>query len=179
MMVLISGGSGSGKSEMAERLLVKLSEGENLIYLATMKPFGQEAYKRILRHQELRKGRNFSTIEVYQDLENITIDSDSNVLLECMSNLLANEMFCENPKSNLVDKILYGVERLKTSCKNLVIVSNEIFSDGCNYDTSTVEYIKTLGIINQRLAKVSNCVIESIYSNPIIYKGSDILNGLD
>lgn len=171
MMILISGGSGSGKSETAEKLLVKLSNGENLIYLATMKPFGHEAYQRILRHQELRKDRNFSTIEVYQDLENLTIDNSSNVLLECMSNLLANEMFCENPQSDLIDKILYGIQKLKNSCKNLVIVSNEIFSDGCNYDISTVDYIKTLGIINQKLAKISDCVVECVCGNPIVYKG--------
>lgn len=171
MMVLISGSSGSGKSEIAEKLIVNLSNGKGLIYLATMKPFDDETYKKILKHQAMRKDRNFSTIEIYQDLENLKIDGNHSFLLECMSNLLANEMFCENPQNNIIDKIIYGIKKLKHSSDNLVIVSNEIFSDGCNYDASMIKYIKTLGIINQRLAKLSDCVIECVYGNPIVYKG--------
>lgn len=174
MMILISGGSGSGKSELAEKLLTKLSCEKNMIYLATMKPFTNEAKLRIARHKLLRKDRNFSTIEIYQDLENLKIDSGSNVLLECMSNLLANEMFRENPDTNVSLKILNGIENLKNSSKNLVIVSNEVFSDYYTYDTSTIEYIKCLGLINQKIAKLSDCVIECVYGNPIVYKG-DIL----
>jgi adenosylcobinamide kinase/adenosylcobinamide-phosphate guanylyltransferase len=172
MMVLISGGSGSGKSELAERLITTLSCGKSLKYLATMQPYGDEAHARILRHQAMRKQRNFETVEVYQDLETLRIEEGSNVLLECMSNLLANEMFRAEPSNDVVEKVLHGVERLNSMSENLVIVSNEIFSDGCQYDSSTVEYIKALGTINRRLATLSDCVVECVFGNPIVYKGA-------
>lgn len=170
MMILISGGSGSGKSALGEELLSKCV-GYPKIYIATMKPFGEEAHNRILRHQDMRKNKGFSTMEVYQDLESIALNGECDILLECMSNLLSNEMFCKNPNSDLVSKIIKGVEHLRDNCKNLVVISNEIFSDGCNYDKSIVEYIKTLGIINQRVAELSDIVVECVYGNPVVYKG--------
>lgn len=170
-MVLISGGSGSGKSEMAEKLIYTLAKGKGLIYMATMQPFDSETYERILRHQSMRKDKNFTTMEVYQDIRKVKTDSNSSILLECMSNLLANEMFCKSPQGNVYDKIIGGIETLKNSCKNLVVVSNEVFSDGCNYDTLTVEYVRTLGKVNQRLAKLSDCVIECTYGSLTVYKG--------
>lgn len=178
MMVLISGGSGSGKSEIAENLAVKLSSGDNLMYIATMKPFGTETLKKIERHKRLRSGKGFSTLEIYNDIHSVPVDKDSTILLECLSNLLANETFMENPCNNVVDKILKGIYYLKNNSKNLIIVSNEVFSNGCNYDFSTVEYIKNLGILNSKIAKLSNIVIECIYSNIIIYKGESLINDL-
>ena len=47
---LIIGGSASGKSEYAESCLIAK---KNLIYIATMKPFGKDAAEKILRHQNL------------------------------------------------------------------------------------------------------------------------------
>lgn len=178
MMALISGGSGSGKSEIAENLSVKLSNGKNLIYIATMKPLGFETLKKIERHKVLRYGKGFSTLEIYNDIHSALVDRDSTILLECLSNLLANETFMENPCHDVVEKILKGICYLKDNSKNLIIVSNEVFSDGCNYDSSTVEYIKNLGILNRKIAKLSDIVIECIYSNSIIYKGESLINDL-
>ena len=50
---------------------------------------------RILRHRQMRAGKGFETVERYTDLKGLKLDPDSVVLLECMSNLTANEMFQE------------------------------------------------------------------------------------
>ena len=49
MILLVTGGSASGKSEYAENRALQLAKTEQkkLIYLAAMKPFGEEAAKRI------------------------------------------------------------------------------------------------------------------------------------
>jgi adenosyl cobinamide kinase/adenosyl cobinamide phosphate guanylyltransferase len=94
MVIVVIGGSGSGKSEFAENLAVKLNQ-DHLIYIATMQPFGEEGRKRIVRHQMLRQDKNFHTIECYTDLDILSITKESTVLLECMSNLVANEMFSD------------------------------------------------------------------------------------
>ena len=91
MFHVITGGSGSGKSAYAEQCILDL-KGENRIYIATMYPFDEESHQRIQRHRKMRKEKKFSTIECYTGLKNVEIPKDAHVLLECMSNLTANEM---------------------------------------------------------------------------------------
>ena len=61
-----------------------------------------------------------------------------------------------------------GIDGLKEITDNLVIVTNDIFADGVIYDKSTMEYIELLGMVNQYLAKISDRVIEVIYSCPLV-----------
>ena len=72
MLILITGGSGSGKSEYAENTAKELAEKEglSLYYIATMKPFGEEGRRRVERHHRLREGKGFETVECYVDLKN-------------------------------------------------------------------------------------------------------------
>lgn len=173
-MVTVIGGSGSGKSEYAENLIKELAgsvnEGNKLYYIATMEPYGEEAAERIKRHHKLREGKGFITVECYNNIEKCQLDSQSNVLLECMSNLAANEMFSNGikDKKTVYHKICKGIDRLKGIASNLVIVTNDIFDDGIIYDKSTMEYIELLGMANRYLAKVSDRVIEVIYSCPLV-----------
>ncbi|MCI8533378.1 MAG: bifunctional adenosylcobinamide kinase/adenosylcobinamide-phosphate guanylyltransferase, partial [Lachnospiraceae bacterium] len=46
MLCLITGGSGSGKSEYAERMVMRLGKMPRL-YIATMYPFDEECHERI------------------------------------------------------------------------------------------------------------------------------------
>lgn len=176
MLTVITGGSGSGKSEYAEQLILKkaLDKTKPLYYIATMQPFGGEGERRIARHRKQREGRGFITLEQYTQLEAADISQGANALLECMSNLTANEMFGsrkERSVQEIVQDIIRGVETLKLRCENLVIVTNEVFSDGNSYDRETQEYIRCLGMINRSLAKMADCVVEVVYSIPIILKG--------
>ena len=50
MMVLVTGGSGSGKSAFAEDRVLSFGEAER-IYIATMQPFDEEGEKRVARHR--------------------------------------------------------------------------------------------------------------------------------
>ncbi|MDE6616729.1 MAG: bifunctional adenosylcobinamide kinase/adenosylcobinamide-phosphate guanylyltransferase [Lachnospiraceae bacterium] len=174
MMVTVTGGSGSGKSEYAENILAELvnktKEHNKLYYIATMKPYGEDAARCIERHHKLREGKGFITIECYNDIDNCILDSKSNVLLECMSNLAANEMFGETIKDKyyVCHKICNGIDRLKKITDNLVIVTNDIFAGGVVYDKSTMEYMELLGMVNQYLLKISDRVVEVIYSCPLV-----------
>jgi adenosylcobinamide kinase/adenosylcobinamide-phosphate guanylyltransferase len=170
MIALVSGGSGSGKSAYAEDLAVALSHGEGLVYIATMQPFGEEALNRVEKHRAMRSNKGFTTLEVYHDLHTVRVGSGSTVLLECLSNLLANEMFSEDPPNDVVSKVLSGILHLSSSSKHLVVVSNEIFSDGCPYGDDTLRYIRNLGILNQSIAKRCDSVVECVFGNAITYK---------
>lgn len=174
MLFLVTGGSGSGKSEYAENLAVSLKK-KNLIYIATMFPFDNEGIKKIERHKALRKDKGFLTEECYISLERISIDKASVILLDCMSNLVANEMYMEGGAGeNTIDKVINGVKKLKDISENIVIVTNEVFSDGIEYDKDTAQYINNLGKINSKLGELAEHVIEVVYTIPIYHKGGKL-----
>lgn len=172
MVILITGGSGSGKSQYAEDLTVSL-EGERW-YLATMFPFDEECKKKIEKHRQMRKEKDFDTIECYTEIQNLVFDKNSTVLLECMSNLVANEMYGEDgAKENICEHIVEGIATIAKQVKHLIVVSNEVFSDGIQYDEETNRYLSYLGEINQRIGTLSHKVIEVVYSIPVIHKSED------
>lgn len=171
MLHLITGGSGSGKSRYAEDRILKLGPGRR-VYVATMYPYDDESFQRIRRHRAMRAQKEFETIECYTALGEKEFPQGSNILLECMSNLVANEMFRpEGARLHTVEAVLRGVWRLKEISANLVIVTNEIFSDGAEYDSSTRVYQEYLGTINQEMARWADCVTEVVYGIPIPVKG--------
>ena len=171
MMILVTGGSGSGKSAYAEERILSMGEGRR-IYIATMFPFDEESRRRIQRHRRMRAEKKFTTIECYTDLKRVRVPEGSCVLLECMSNLAANEIFQENGAGaeHTADTILEGVKRLSEQAQELVIVTNEIFSDGITYDAETRTYQKVLGEINRRLAQLAGTVTEVVYGIPVHHK---------
>ena len=62
MLILVSGGSASGKSEFAEGL-VTASGLETRAYLATMQVWDAESERRVERHRRMRAGKGFATVE--------------------------------------------------------------------------------------------------------------------
>ena len=112
MLTLVTGGSGSGKSAFAEDRVLSFGDAQR-IYIATMHPFDEESHKRIERHQKMRAGKGFETVECYTGLKNVKLPAGCVVLLECMSNLVANEMFEEQGAHNqTVSEVTKGIENL-------------------------------------------------------------------
>ena len=58
MLVVVTGGSGSGKSAFAEETILSLGEARR-IYIATMQAFDEESHRRIRRHRHMRAGKSF------------------------------------------------------------------------------------------------------------------------
>lgn len=201
MMTVITGGSGSGKSAYAEDYIGQIaakSDHCNKYYIATMKVYDAEGQKKIDRHRQLRQGKGFITIEQPADIENTikTIKNQQNTnfnnsdlnlsvatvhtaaLLECMSNLVANEMFTDDGNGNskivpadiVCEKITNGIRAIKDTLDDLVIVTNNVFEDGIEYDDTTMEYIRAMGIVNQRIAAMADHVIEVVVGIPVVIR---------
>ena len=66
-MILITGGSGSGKSAYGEKRILEAGEMTRY-YIATMEVFGEEGRKKVERHKMLRQGKGFITIESPKDV---------------------------------------------------------------------------------------------------------------
>lgn len=52
-----------------------------------------------------------------------------------------------------------------------MLVTNEVFSDGMEYETETENYVRLLGVINQRLAEAAEGVVEVVCGIPLAVKG--------
>ena len=176
MLTLVSGGSASGKSEFAESLVVN-SGCENRWYLATMLPYDEECHRRIARHRQMRAKKGFETLEVPYALQQLELTEPMQsgcALLECMSNLVANEMFREDGfHPEVSEKITEGVRNLLSQAEHVVIVTNEIFSDGILYEGESEKYKEQLGQINCNLAEMADAVVEVVYGIPVWHKGGE------
>ena len=202
MLHIVYGGSASGKSSYAESFAMSLQGDGRLLYIATMYPYkwnttelDLETMQRIERHRAMRADKGFDTVECYRHVEHIVAKRQDVLLLECMSNLLANEMYLEQDSddgglaetmsevekagvgmsetlSPVSKKIVQALVNLSTRVQELVIVTNDVFSDGgsLTYDESTREYVKNLAEINCALARVAETVTEVVCGIPVIVK---------
>ena len=173
-MVLITGGSGSGKSAYAEACISNLAGNRQKYYLATMRLLDQETRRKAENHRKARSGKGFLTIERPWNVSEALQETAGNaVLLECMSNLAANEMFARQipePFETVAERIVKDVEALNRGLAVLVVVTNHVFEDGVQYEEATMAYIKALGIINRRLAAMADRVVEVAAGIPLILK---------
>ena len=196
MLYIVTGGSGSGKSEYAEQTAVQCRNrtGGTLWYLATMRSWDDEGRKRVERHRRMRAAKGFETIERYTGLETLELretfeelnpagldaeqETDSLkywesrrvaqkqvLLLECMSNLVLNEFY--DQENGAEERILQGIKHLQKQCGDLIIVTNEIFSDGVTYEPESERYIELLGRINRELGQMADSVTEVVYGIPL------------
>ena len=194
MITLVTGGSGSGKSAYAESLL---SSCEGIrYYIATLQIYDADGEKKVERHRKLRAGKGFLTIESPINVGKIQFacageaeqaqyrqetvrkvqgsSEKKSALLECMSNLTANEMFTKDgmkSEEEVVEKIVSEIQILSQKLDNLVIVTNNVFEDGVIYDAGTMEYLRALGRINAALARLADRVAEVVVGIPVELKG--------
>ncbi len=93
-------------------------------------------------------------------------------LLECICNLTANEMFqTDGILRDPFDRVMNGVDALCRQCDHVVLVTNEIGSDGGGYSESTAAYISVIGRLNAALADRADTVAELVCGIPLLRKG--------
>ena len=147
MLILVSGGSGSGKSAFAENLIVS-SGLETKIYVATMQVWDAEGQARVDRHRAMRAGKGFATLECPVNLAEADVPQGCALLLEDLTNLAANEWF-GGDRSGAEERVLAGLSKLKAHTALTVVVANELFSDGIEYDQETADYLACLARLNR------------------------------
>lgn len=194
MIVLVVGGAKSGKSMFAQNLSKSLNEslknpisgqldGEierevgKLYYVATMNPYDLEDLKRIENHLREREGYGFNTIEETLNMSKVSslIKEEDTVLIDSITSLVTNYMFrWKEFYKDVSDDILSGILEIINNSKNVVIVSDYLFSDSIQYDCYTENFRKEIGVVNRKLAKIADTVVECSYGNIIYHKGKVI-----
>ncbi|WP_243556958.1 bifunctional adenosylcobinamide kinase/adenosylcobinamide-phosphate guanylyltransferase [Priestia megaterium] len=168
MIIFISGGVRSGKSRAAENMVQTFCT-KRAVYIATSRQTDNEMKKRIHLHQKERQAANPSwvTIEQSVDLQQIlpNLQSDDAVLLDCVTNWLANELFLtekrwqtKEGKQEVFHHMIKALDKLFAQSQTVVLVSNELFEAGV-LEEPTYSYMHMLGKLHQYIVEKADVAI--------------------
>lgn len=183
-IIMVTGGSRSGKSSFAEEFCIKRSG--KLAYIATAEALDEEMKKRIELHQE-RRGTLWETFEIPLDISSQIqlFESYDFVLLDCLTMLIANKMFSFGENIDDIDKeqrlwieektlrhITDLIQAMKSVNTTFVIVTNEIGLGIVPESKLTRLYRDIVGKSNQLLAAAAKEVYLVISGIPLQIKGA-------
>ena len=172
MVIFVTGGARSGKSNFALQLAEKL-EGKRL-FLATAEALDEEMGQRIQRHRKERENR-WDTLEepVYlgKALRPV-LGLYKTILVDCltlwMSNLLGKYPDQEERVTEIIDDFFSYIGEFKGT---LIVVSNEL-GMGIVPDNKLARiYRDQLGLLNQRMAERAEKVYVLFSGIPLEVKG--------
>ena len=176
MTFFISGGAKCGKSTLAQKLAVTLSDGGKHYYVATMISSGAEDEARIRRHVADREGMGFVTVECFRNILDCleTADKDGTFLVDSVTALLQNSLFPAEKNYELdpdaAKRCSDELVEFAGKVRHAVFVSDYIYSDAETYSETTERYRKCLADIDRRLAQVCDTVVEVSAGQHIIHK---------
>lgn len=178
-IVLVLGGSRSGKSEFAEKLM-RRSEGKRKGYIATSRILDEEMKYRVLLHQE-RRPADWKTFEILSEageaMGTVLAETDT-VLFDCIT-MYVNNILMEHISKKPVETL--GVEDLetlqqalekdlarmfeeisKTSGKEIIFVSDELGMGIVPANAMSRVYRDLVGLANQYVARRAGEVYLSV-----------------
>lgn len=172
MRVLVTGGSGSGKSAFAERVAALLSPTRT--YVATMVGDGTEARERIERHRRQRAHLGFVTLECPDTLADVPATAGV-VLVDDIGNLCANALFTVDgtirDEHAVLARLVAEFEGLCERCAHVVVVSVEAGREGRPADAGTASWVWLNGAVSAELAARFDVVCEVACGVPTALKG--------
>lgn len=154
MIIFVTGGARSGKSDFAQDMAEKI-EGKR-VFVATAQAFDEEMAERIQKHQENR-GTRWDALEEPINLGGAIrsiLGQYKTILVDCltvwMSNLLLEYQDQNERISEIVDDFFSG---LSESDETIIVVSNEVGMGIVPDNKLARDYRDQLGFLNQRMAR--------------------------
>lgn len=181
-VILVTGGSRSGKSLLAENKAFEYGDG-SVLYLATAIPTDDDMKERIRLHQE-RRDQRWDTYEGYRNLGDALRQTDkTTALLDCITVFITNFMFEEERdfdtiskdevaklQEHIIEEIKKVVEAARKYEKTLIMVTNEVgMSLVPSYRMGRI-FSDINGKVNEILAGLSDEVYMSVCGIPIQLK---------
>lgn len=163
-IILVTGGSRSGKSDFGEKLL---KNKDNVLYIATSIITDEEMRNRVAIHKK-RRNEKWQTFEGYRDLHKIIKGSECNyIMLECVTTMITNLIFdqyadfdnlSKEEIDSLEDSINMKIRKIISTCrefdKEIIIISNEVgFGLVSEYKLGRI-FTDISGRINQLLGEL-------------------------
>lgn len=182
-LILVTGGSRSGKSNFAESLCSR--QNNSTAYIATSIPFDEEMKDRVRKHKESRPSI-WKTYEIYKDIYSIIEEiskEHKTVILDCVTLLVNNLMFdygldfdnstpeeineMETYIKKQIEKLIYKIEKTELY---FVIVTNELGMSLVPDNKLCRVYSDIVGRINQYIAKKADEVYFVVSGIPVKIK---------
>lgn len=176
-IILITGGSRSGKSIYAQQIAESMAEDRT--YIATCPVVDEEMEERIRKHREARRAGNWQTIEETTDLAAaLTRAKESAVILiDCLTLWVNNLMYqAELQKKDIREEDI--VERCRDildACGaisgTVIFVTNEIGMGIVPDNAMSRRYRDLAGRCNQIMAGRADAVVFMVSGLPLNMKG--------
>ena len=178
MITLITGGSRSGKSAYAEKLLDGIND---VVYIATAEIYDDEMQERVKKHIK-RRNPKWRTYEGFLNLEK-AVNGEKHYLLDCITNLISRILFqitgekekpCEEDIQKTIDVSLTQIKNLILEIKkingSLILVTNEVGSSIVPMHTVSRAFSDIQGIVNAKIAELADEVVLCVCGLPIKIK---------
>lgn len=167
-LTFILGGAASGKSKIAENLVI--STGRPRVYLATAQAFDDEMKTKVAAHLAQR-GSDWTTIEEPVDVASRLTerDTDQILLLDCVTLWLSNIILAERDEA--ADSAALMKALGDAPCP-VVVVSNEVGLGIVPDNALSRRFRGAQGQLNQALAAQAGLVVNVVAGLPQILKGT-------
>lgn len=173
-IILITGGQRSGKSLMAEKLALAMSD--NPIYLATAHIWDEEFRQRVVNHQR-RRGPQWTNIEEEKELSRHSV-AGRVVVIDCITLWCTNYFFSrekaewEQPSvDDALDSLKKEFDKFTSQDATFIFVTNEIGSGGVSENVIQRRFTDLEGWMNQYVASKADEVILMVSGIPLKIKG--------
>jgi adenosylcobinamide kinase/adenosylcobinamide-phosphate guanylyltransferase len=178
-LVLVLGGTRSGKSRFALRRVAELAGPETRVwFLATAWPGDPELDDRIARHR-LERPATWPTVEVGRDLAGAlrTAEPAEPILLDGLT-LWLSGILGDAATPDAIDPLLDGpvADALAAMTEHhgpLLVVSDEVGGGIIPMHPGARAFRDLTGIVHQRVAAVADEVVLTVAGLPLHLKGAD------
>ncbi|QNI03338.1 bifunctional adenosylcobinamide kinase/adenosylcobinamide-phosphate guanylyltransferase [Halomonas sp. SH5A2] len=172
MIVFVSGGARSGKSDIAEQRVLDAAARSPCYYLATADVYDDEMAARVARHRQSR-GAQWLTLEAPLAIDQAiaNVPEGGAVLLDCLT-LWASQVLYASELGEDEGLALLANTLADTRARNvhLVIVSNDINETLPPIDAETWRYLEFLQRAHRWLAAEADSVLEVVAGCAIEWK---------
>lgn len=93
---------------------------------------------------------------------------ESTVILDCVAEVLAVKMESMAAEA-VINEVIDDIHKLKDQTENLIVVTNEVFSDVPQKGLRS-KFVEYMGRINQILAGEADLFVEAVYGIPVLKK---------
>ncbi len=137
------------------------------LYIATAQIFDAELEARVDLHRQ-RRGGDWQTLEAPFDLPQALRQAQQPVLVDCLSMWLSNLLLDERDLGDETADLCAALEQAKGP---IVLVSNEVGLGGISANALQRRFADALGLLNQRVAGMSERVVLVAAGLPLTLKG--------
>ena len=177
-IILVTGGSRSGKSSWAQKKAESMSI--HRVFIATCPVIDDEMSERIRKHRQLRDERTWRTIEETLDIAG-AIDSSHEfpvALIDCLTLWINNLMYRAEKDNTVITETTVTMECLRviTAAKQhpgfVLFVTNEVGMGIVPENTQARLYRDLAGRCNQVFAEACDSVVLMVSGLPLEIKNS-------